>query len=359
MRSTIKAIEKTMVEEMNRLAPEKAVVEDFHGLKVPKETRSNTRHSSQRNIAEFLNQENEFPTEDIAENSKPRISESRNGIMKDIPLDEASDSSSHYRVNKRSTSADDPMLELWEFSEKDCCIDLGTNETKRPVTAPPRNVAQHGRFKAKQKNQNPSMESQVEKEVGIDKLEVPMSIYRGANDESSKGKLLERLASDAKKLASLQKTLQDIKMRLDVKKQGKKVDYLEFERLKTQLQHVEEAVMELVDTNDHLTNGIQERSISSEANASVGSEQAVSVYGDTIIKRAHEGSEKIKSLQLELQGIWSAVLKLEAEKKNKGKYRFPGSRTGILLKNFIHSRSNRRRKKPRFCGCARPSANED
>jgi hypothetical protein len=63
-----------------------------------------------------------------------------------------------------------------------------------------------------------------------------------------------------------------------------------------------------------------------------------------------------------VQSIHYILLKLEDEKKSKSKHKFSGSKTGILLRDFIYSggrRSSRRQKKGCFCGCARPSSNED
>jgi myosin heavy subunit len=225
------------------------------------------------------------------------------------------------------------------------------------------NATARRQFKnAKRKSQDRSLESQIEKEVGVDKLEVSTSITTESNQEGNGGKILERLASDSQKLISLQTTVQNLKKKMELMKRSKRANDLEFERVKRQLQEVEEAVHQLVDADDQLTKDAEESPSYLEGNTSVEVEEHDSMRRKRVAEQARKRSEKIGRLQFEVQSIQSILLKLEDGKKSKSKRRFSGSRTGILLRDFIYSsgrRSSRRQRKGCFCGCARPSTEED
>ncbi|KAH8500311.1 hypothetical protein H0E87_015533 [Populus deltoides] len=267
MKSRINAV----VKEMDRLAAEKAMLKEMDRLKMQEmgnteeplmkgaehlemRGRSAAEKDVQKDEMELANK----PTDAAKpQNNKSEISEVRNEIlMKDIPLDQVSECSLYRRSKREHAGKDDRMLELWESAEQDCLDPLAD---KQKPTAPIENVAACCQFKnAKQKSQDPSLELQIEKEVGIDKLEVSTSITREPNQEGNRGKILERLASDAHKLISLQITMQDLKKKIELRKRGKRAKDLEFERVKRQLQEVEEAVLQLVETNDQLTKDVEE-----------------------------------------------------------------------------------------------------
>lgn len=382
MQTRIKAVEEA-VKEMERLAAEKAVVEVMDKLQMPETVNTNKPlmngakqlEPRDRSVAEndIRKEEMELknePTESaMPQNNKPEISEARTGIlMKDIPLDQVSNCSLYRTSKRKNARKDDQMLELWESAEQDCSQD-SLAYTQKQAAAVSNNVGALQQFQdAKRKSQVPSLELQIEKEVGIDKLEVSTSITREPNQEGNKGKILQRLASDAQKLISLQTTVQDLKKKMETRKRSKRADDLEFERLKRQLQEVEAAVLQLVDTNDQLTKDIEvtkdieEGPSSFEANTSVEMEETGTVSRKRAAEKAWKRSEKIGRLQFEVQSIQYILLKLEDEKKSKSKHRFSGSKTGILLRDFIYRgrRSGRKQMKSCFCGCARrPSTNED
>ncbi|XP_058001088.1 protein NETWORKED 1A isoform X2 [Hevea brasiliensis] len=353
IQNRIKAVEKAVVKEMERL-----VTQERENANVKLE--SSMKGTEQ---LEFRGQKEKVELEN--EPSKAESSEVKIGIlMKDIPLDNQQVSDcSMYRSKTKNSEADNQMLKLWESAEQDSNLDPVASVTQKQVAAQLEIVNARHQFKdAKQKkNRNPSLELQVEREVGVDKLEVSTSINEEPNQEGNRRKILERLASHAQKLMSLQTTVADLKKELEIKNSRKKANDVEFERVKRQLQEVEEAVVQLVDVNDQLTKDIEGSPSSSDGNTSIASEEKGNVHRKRLIEQAREGSEQIGRLQFEVQGIRYILLKLEDEKKSKGKHRFPVSRTGIFLRDFIYSGGRRsiRKRKGCFCGCARPSTLED
>ncbi|EEF45250.1 protein binding protein, putative [Ricinus communis] len=365
IQNRVKAVENVMVTEMDRLVMQERLNTDVKreppvkGAELELICRSN-REKDFRKEEEELDDD---PTDNSKSYiSKARISDVKNGIwMKDIPLDQVSDCSLYGRSKRENAETDNQMLELWESAEHEGSFDPVAGVTQKQAAAQLANV--NARFKgSNHKSRNPSLELQVEREVGIDKLEVSTSIKKEPNLKGSRGKILERLASNAQKLTSLQTTVADLKKKMEMKKRSKKANGLEFERVKRQLQEVEEAVEQLVDANDQLTKEMEESPSSLEENTSIASQDTGNVVRNRLTEQARKGSEKIGRLQFELQSIQYMLLKMEDERKNKSKHRFPGSRTGIILRDFIYSgsrKSPRRWKKGCFCGCARPSNHDD
>ncbi|BFG37255.1 hypothetical protein CerSpe_235290 [Prunus speciosa] len=102
---------------------------------------------------------------------KREISGSGNEILtKDIILDQISECSS-YGISKRDTiEANGQMLELWETTDQDASIDLMVGKGQK-VDAVPTDYSQAEAVK-EHKNKYSSSESLVEKELGVDKLEI-------------------------------------------------------------------------------------------------------------------------------------------------------------------------------------------
>ncbi|KAJ4842784.1 hypothetical protein Tsubulata_024926 [Turnera subulata] len=373
MQSKVKAIQNAVLEQRDRVAAEKDVdhnmdrnkMQDTEDqLKSPPKVaeqlelrdRSDRRDDIQMEMLVF---DKEPSDKARSKKSKPEIAEVRIGsLMKDIQLDQVSDRSISRRTRSRrqSSGATDQMLELWESAEKDCIVHP---VSRSPKQASPKSI--YHRSKSKQKSRNSSMDLQIEKEVGIDRLEVSAPSAREPTSQGSRGRILERLASDHQNLMSLQTTVQDLKKRMQVMKKSKRANDAEFQRVKIQLEEVEEAVLQLSNTNDQLKKEIEKCPSSLDENASMGLEEAGSVRRKRVTEQARKRSEKIGRLQFEVQSIQYVLLKLEDEKKSKGKSRFSRSRTGIILTDFISSgrRIKARRKKGCFCGCARPSSPED
>ncbi|KAJ6431477.1 hypothetical protein OIU84_018871 [Salix udensis] len=362
MKCRLKVVGEAVIKEMDRLAAEKTVVKKMDKLKIPEmgntekplikgaeRLQLRCRSAAEKDVRkEEAALANEPADASKPHNNKPEVSEVRNGVlMKDIPLDEVSECSLYRRSKREHPRKDNQMLGLWESAERDC---LNPTADKQNHEAPllENTTARRQSENAKRKSQDRSLELQIEKEVGIDKLEVSTSITTESNQEGNEGKSLERLASDAQKLVSLQTTVQDLKTKMESGKRSKRANDLEFERVKKQLQEVEEAVQQLVDADDQLTKDVEESPSNLEGNTSVKVEEQDSMRRKRVAEEARKRSEKIRRLQFDVQSIQYILLKLEDEKKSKSKRTFSGSRTGILLRDFIYRsgrRSSRRQRK--------------
>lgn len=377
MQTTIQVIEKAMVEEIERLAieaVEKEVVEEVERLAMQEYISTDIKSAPEieeteeiKSIGTSMQVEGSVIEDmEIGDELNDHLnnwkSKPENGItMKDIPLDQVSDCSYYGRSRREKGGAEDQMLELWETVEKDCSKDAPVDESQNQASTPTEDITiRNRRYRgSKQKTPDCPSEVQLEKELGIDKLEVPFNRLPG--QEGNKGKILERLASDAQKLSTLQRTLLDLKRKLETNKRSNKENCIEYETVKKQLHEVEESVMQLVDINDQLTKDVEESPSSLDGKSSEELDEAGDVCRNRTTEQARKGSEKIGRLQFELQNIQYILLKLEDENRNKGKGKFSDSRTGVLLRDFIYSggRSRQRRKKSCFCGCKRPMTNED
>ncbi|KAL6194938.1 hypothetical protein ACLB2K_036013 [Fragaria x ananassa] len=366
MQTMIKEVEKAVIEETKRLSIElieKEMVEEIERF-TTKERAEALVQTEEVKSKGNLHQENgskgeeaehviEY-TDDTLKRSKPE----KRLLTKDIPLDHVSNSSFYGRSRRKSGRADDQMLELWEAAEQHCVQDPGANIWKNQASPPTEDVTPYPRLaNSRRTSRKSSSEVQVEKDLGIDKLEVSYNIRQPSRD-GKKEKILERLASDDQKLMSLQTSVQDLHKKVETNKKGKKINSSEYETVKRQLHEVEDAVVQLVDVNDQLKKDVEEFP-SLDEQTSIELEEAGNVRREKVTEQAWKGSEKIGRLQFELQNIQYVLVKWEGEKKRKGRHGFYVSRTGLLLRDFIYSgrSSSERRKKGCLCGCMRPSAN--
>ncbi|KAG7992006.1 hypothetical protein I3843_02G106700 [Carya illinoinensis] len=360
MQAKIKAVEKAVVEEMEKLATQESInsvikVEDV--VKDTKELESKDTLHQEKDIRKKEMELGNYLTSDLeSQKTKPE----NGSLMKDILLDQVSDGSLYERSRRDNGGADDQMLELWETAEQECGHVPMVYETQNQASAPVEDVIACHKFADEEgKNQDLSSELQIEKELSVDKVEVSTSA-REPNQDGTKRKIPESLASDAQKLTSFQMTLQSLKKRMEMNKSTKKANDTEREAVQRRLEEVEKAVLQLVDTNDKLTKEVE------DGPSSLGGRTSEELEAGNVSKKeeteqAQKGSKNIGHLQLELQNIEYILLKLEDENKSKGKYRFQKNRTGILLGDFIYSNgsSSASKKKACFCCCTRPSTNGD
>ncbi|MBA0684973.1 hypothetical protein Goari_026520 [Gossypium aridum] len=348
MCTKVKAVEKALVQEMNRLVKRKSN-KNSHEI----DASSKAINPSNSEMKKGMQVGDEVARKLKSKKMKPEISELRNGILlKDIPLDHVSDSSL-YRgsKSKRETStADDQMLELWESAEHECGVDSKINDMQERVFVPGEIIACHQSSDLEPENES-SLGALVEKELSVDKLEISTSI-REPKKRAKNRKVLDRLASDAHKLMALQTSVKQLKKRMEIKKRKKAFD-IEYGQVKEQLQEVEDAIKELCNVNGELTKDVEGSSSSLDGTNSMEFGGPGKSNLKKVREQATKGSEKIGRLQFEVQSIEYVMLKLEDERKNKGK-----TRTGVLLRDFIYNGGRRggRRKKGCFCGCARPSS---
>lgn len=363
LQSRIKAVEKAMEEEINKLVlqgcykgkQEVTVMNEIEEMKPQRSPSKKVRDMEKKMRGPSLSDSLIF--QDV----KPEAADVKKGIlMKDIPLDQGSGSSS-FRLRRRvkggTERTDDQMLELWETAESN-----GLNRTVKVSQKPALSVIERGLVTgqleiSKQKTAHPSSSCDVEKELSVDKLELSPSITEPHPDTTSR-KILDRLASDAHKLTSLHTTAQNLRRKLEGNKKSRKAKDVDLDTVKEQLQEVQETVLQLVDLNSQLMRNIEESSPSTpEGKASGELKEAASIRRRKVSEQARKGSEKIARLQLEVQKIEYILLRLEDEKKSKGRGRFSRSRTGIILRNFIYNgrKNSGKKKKAHMCGCFKPN----
>lgn len=368
LQSRIKAVEKAMEEEINKLVLQDSykgkqqvnVMNEIEEMK-PQGSPSQKGRDMEKKVRGYSL--SDVKPEAAADVKKVGI------LMKDIPLDQGSGSSSfrlHRRV-KGTERADDQMLELWETAENS-----GLNRTVKVSQKPAISVIERGLVTAqsesmKRKTDHPQSGScDIEKELGVDKLELSPSIKESQHQETYNRKILDRLASDANKLTNLHMTVQNLKRKLEGSKKSRKAKDVDLDTVKEQLQEVQETVIQLVDLNSQLMRNVEESSRPSTPEGKVSSSGELK-EGPSIIRRrkiseqARKGSEKIGRLQLEVQKIEYILLRLEDEKKSNGKSRFSRSRTGIILRDFIYNgrKNSGKKKKTQMCGCFKPNNNSE
>ncbi|TKY51185.1 NETWORKED 1A [Spatholobus suberectus] len=356
MKARIRAIEKSMVEEIERHVKEENLTTKANPgalTKVP-----NVEVSP---YIEIHNRKEDKVLEDKSTRDLNlwRIKSENGSLMKDIPLDHISDTPASKSCRRENSGTDDQMLELWETAEQDCCDSPMVSEAMKQNSVPTEDVITYHQSDNSGKFQNTSSELEVEKELGVDRLQLSRSIKERTQD-GKRRKILERLASDTQKLTVLTMTVQDLKKKMETKKRSKKGDDTEYETVKRQIEEVEGAVVKLVDTNDQLTKDLEENAPTLNRETSVELEKSRHIQRKRVTEQARKGSEQIGRLQFEVQNIQYTLLKLTDE-KSKGKSRFTG-KTVVLLRDFIHTHSGKKSSKKRnkgFCVCSRPSTNED
>ncbi|KAG8373097.1 hypothetical protein BUALT_Bualt12G0135200 [Buddleja alternifolia] len=288
--------------------------------------RSRDKHEHSRKKA-YPNELNDTPK---LHKIKTKSFEAKNGmLMKDIPLDDNG-------ILKRGNGggADDQMLELWETAEDGNSFGMSCKMTKRNIVYEP-----------------PSTDSDVEKELRVDRLELSKRITepkREVNDEN----ILEKLSLDAKKLEILQTTVENLRKKMETNRKSRKV--ANFETIREQLVEAEDNIVNLVDLNGQLVKNIEY--CPSDKMASPRLKETVGIWRRKVNEQAEKGSERIVRLELELQKIQYILLKMEDEKKNKGRNKFSRSRT-VILRDFVYDgrKNSGRRKKGPFCGCFKQS----
>uniref|UniRef100_A0A803NRM8 NAB domain-containing protein n=1 Tax=Cannabis sativa TaxID=3483 RepID=A0A803NRM8_CANSA len=281
-------------------------------------------------------------------------------LTKDIVLDQISDCSSYGRSKREAVEAENQMLELWETTEQDGSIDLKVGKSQRVALA--LNERQAEASKA-HKKQNPSIESLMEKELGVDRLELSRR-FSEPRQEGNKRRVLERLDSDAQKLSNLQITVQDLKQKVETTEKSKKGKVMEYDSVKSQLEEAEEAITKLVDVNKKLTKNYEHVSQSSDGSvAATGSDESGSVRRRRISEQARRGSEKIGRLQLEIQRLQFLLLKLDGDQRESSRRtRITEHKSRVLLRDYLYGggvRTGRKYKKTPFCSCVQPPTKGD
>lgn len=282
-------------------------------------------------------------------------------LPKDIMLDHTSECSSH-AINRRGAhKSDEQMLELWETADQDGIIGVTVGKAQKD-TAPI--GYQQRRLSKESKKKYPSVESLIEKELSVDKLEISRTQSRPLLLEGNKRKVLERLDSDAQKLMNLEITVQDLINKMDIIEKTSTVGKgVEYDDVKGKLEAAQEAITKLFDANRRLMKNVEEGTPSFSGKSTTVSDESGSVGSRRVSEQARRGSEKIGRLQLEVQRLQFLLLKLNDDKEGKGKAMIDDQNPRVLLRDYLYGGTKKsyykRKKKASFCACIQPPTRGD
>lgn len=272
-------------------------------------------------------------------------------IMKDIELDKISTcppygmGASLYPLgNGANAELDDDMLQLWEAAETNC-----KNQTAKSSSS------EHDIQAVEEvKSEYPSSELVRGRDLGINKLEVSKGPVE-PHEMWSKS-VLERLASDAQRLLSMQASIEELKRKMEEPAKGKSPMNSEYSSVSTQLHETEEYVLEQINFNNKLTRKAENYPALSD---NMNTEREGYSSRRKISEQVLKGSENVARLELELQKIQYVLLKLEEEHEYR-RLKVSDKRTRVLLRDYLYGRKDRgggqkkKKKRAPFCGCVRP-----
>jgi hypothetical protein len=288
-----------------------------------------------------------------SDNEKQKNAEVSKGkqaqIMKDIELDQISTCPPYgtratlYPLgNGANSELDDDMLQLWEAAERNC-----KNQTAKSSSS------EHDIQAVEEvKSEYPS-ELVRGRDLGINKLEVS----KGAVEphEVWSKTVLERLASDAQRLLSIQASIVELKRKMEEPPKGKSPMNSEHSSVSTQLHETEGYVLEQINFNNKLNRKAENYPALSD---NMNTEREGYSSRRKISEQVQKGSENVARLELELQKIQYVLLKLEEEHEYR-KLKVSDKRTRVLLRDYLYGRKDRgggqkKKKRAPFCGCVRP-----
>ncbi|RLN18105.1 protein NETWORKED 1A [Panicum miliaceum] len=272
-------------------------------------------------------------------------------IMKDIELDKISTCPPYgmgatlYPLgNGANAELDDDMLQLWEAAETNC-----KNQTAKSSSS------EHDIQAVEEvKSEYPSSELVRGRDLGINKLEVSKGPVE-PHEVWSKS-VLERLASDAQRLLSMQASIEELKRKMEEPAKGKSPMNSEYSSVSTQLHETEGYVLEQINFNNKLTRKAENYPALSD---NMNTEREGYSSRRKISEQVQKGSENVARLELELQKIQYVLLKLEEEHEYR-RLKVSDKRTRVLLRDYLYGRKDRgggqkkKKKRAPFCGCVRP-----
>ncbi|XP_048573341.1 protein NETWORKED 1D-like isoform X2 [Triticum urartu] len=277
-------------------------------------------------------------------------------MMKDIELDEISTyypaygtEASSYPVgvgNGANAEVDDEMLQLWEAAERTC-----KKQTAKSSSC--EHEHEHDIEAVEEvKSEYPSSELLRGRDLGIiNKLEMLSS---AEPDELWGKNVVERLASDGQRLASIQESIEELKRKMGGPAKG----HSEYESVSTQLRETEGLVLEQMNLNSKLAKKAENYpalsdSMKAEREGGFPSKRKM-------LEQVRKGSDNVARLELELQKIQYVLLKLEEEHEYT-RLKVSDKRTRVLLKDYLYGRKDHRGKKKRspFCGCVRSKSRSE
>ncbi|XP_074364094.1 protein NETWORKED 1A-like [Apium graveolens] len=187
LQNRIKEVEKVVVEEMNRLErlessrpamKLEASVQDTLDLK--------SRGRSVRQKSKY--KEDEKLEDDLKfQKTMPEILEVKNVIlMKGFPLNQVSGGSLYGRSRRGNSLPAEQIRLCWETNEDNHRVDQNLIELQNQVYEPTKNVVYNDFEYVEHQSENPSSELDMEKELGVDKLQVSTTTSMPSRREQEK-----------------------------------------------------------------------------------------------------------------------------------------------------------------------------
>lgn len=296
----------------------------------------------------------------VLQKPKTEISEVESELLtKDIMLDQISECSSKGLSRRGTVEADDQMLKLWESTEKNGSPEVKISEAQKGAVLPS-DFQESKAAPGEHRSLNPSTESLLEKELGVDKQEISGSFGGSQSQGGNKKKVLERLDSDAQKLTNLQITVEDLMKKVENTKTTKKGKGLEYDVVKVQLEEAKQEIANLLENNQKLAKSVEDGFYYYDAKSAKESDNSGNVSRRRISEQARRGYERIGRLQLEVQKIQLLLLKLDEEKESKGGKTSMLERTRrVRLRDYLYGRNHQKGKKKSFCSCVQPPTKGD
>lgn len=360
LHTKVQAVEKVMMETLrlamlessNAMAKLEVAMEEIKELKLKSKTVPEDAETRKDVI--LILPESTGPHGDLElKRNDAEASQLKHGLkMKDIQLDHVSDSSSHgnssYGVGQRQNAeTEDQMLELWEAAEE--------NSNFKPTTKLPASdtASKDVEAVAEQKREYLSSELQPKEELEVYNPEASRKARELRQEENVR--IVERLASDAFRLANLQTSVKELKKKTEKSSKNHRPAGVEYDNMKRQLKEVEEAILQFVDINRKL----RETGEDDSASASLAAEslgETRNVRKQRVLERVRKSSEKIGKLELEVQRIQFILLKLEDQLKGRETRVVVERKNTVLLRDYLYggTRSQSKRKVS-CCACIKPA----
>lgn len=262
LQNRVKEVEKVVMKEMNRL---KRLESSRSNMKLEAAVRDTVDlKSGGRSVRQKSKHKEDESRDDLMfQKTMPEILEVKNVIlMKGIPLNQVSGGSLYGRSRRGNSLPAEQIRLCWETNDDNHRVDQNLIELQNQIYEPTKNVVYDFEYVEPQ-SENPSSELDMEKELGVDKLQVSTTTSmpsRGGN----KKKILERLASDGQKLANIQTNVQDLRRKLETNKKSRNTKNVDLETVKEHLLEAEETTIQLINLNGQMTRKIEDIPVSKD-----------------------------------------------------------------------------------------------
>ncbi|CAL9197951.1 protein NETWORKED 1A-like isoform X1 [Musa acuminata AAA Group] len=268
-------------------------------------------------------------------------------ILKDIQLDIVLNSSSYENGEPRETDETmDRMLQLWGAAE-------GYDSWKKKSPMITENSTTDYQIEENE-SEYTSGELEAEKELDVDKLELPK---KAAIHQEWNKMVIERLFSDAQRLVILEASLHELQRNMERSLKVSSLTRSEFNAINIQMKEAEGSIIQLIEVNSKLASKVE--SLSASLRDETMEKDNGSKRQKQISDWARKVSEKIGRLELEMPNIQYRLLKFEEDHASKRAKKVAKRRSAIRLREYIYGRKNsRRQKEGSSCGCMRATTSD-